>query len=301
LLAQENTRDISPEVLREQYRIYRGAAGIWCDKERTTSISEDVYGIAMSVLHTGKSYPDDFTEDSIVYHYPKTNRPKNTDHGEIEATKNANRFQIPLFIITHSKHNDKLRDVRFGYVVEWDDDNQTFLIEFSETGEIISPPTQSVDEQPFMTYTTSRKTITSSSIFRDAKFRFKVLKRYGPKCAVCSITIDKLLHAAHIIPKESNRSSDDERNGIILCHNHHDAFDDFLFGIEPETKKIIYRPSGPSKGNLKIETDILAPKRNSPHNDALKWRFKEFLREIREPTGESHVVREEIPLGMKSR
>ena len=292
LQARDNARNISPEILREQYRIYRGAAGIWCDKDRTTPISEDEFGIAVSVLHTGKSYPDDVTDDSIVYHYPKTNRPKNTDRSEIEATKNTKRFQVPLFIITHSEANDKLRDVRLGYVIEWNDENETFLIEFSDSGEVTSPPTQSIDDsQPLMTYLTERKMITSNSIQRDTKFRFNVLKRYGQKCAVCSLTIDNLLHAAHIIPKDAKRSTDSESNGIILCHNHHDAFDDFLFCIHPKTKKIVYRQSGPSKTDLKIEMDYLSPKRNVPHEDALQWRYKEFLKETREPTGESHPAR----------
>lgn len=285
LQASNHARDLAPEVLREHYRIYRGAAGIWCDKERTTPISEDEHGIAVAVLNTGKSYPDDVTEDSIVYHYPDTKRPKNFDHTEIEATKNAKRFQVPLFIITHAEKNDKLRDVRLGYVIDWDDEHKTFLIEFSQFGEMKSAPVQTVDEQPFTVYETDRRSTTSTSPRRDTKFRYRVLKRYGSKCAVCSITIDNLLSAAHIIPKEATRTTDDERNGLILCHNHHDAFDDLLFGIHPETKQIEYRPGGPTKNDLKIETDTLAPKRNHPHIDALAWRYKEFQKEIREPLG----------------
>ncbi len=293
LHALDNARNISPEVLREKYRIYRGAAGIWCDKERTTPLSEDEFGISVSVLHTGKSYPDDITDDSIVYHYPTTNRPKNTDLSEIEATKNAKRFQVPLFIITHSENNDKLRDVRLGYVIDWDDEHRTFLIEFSTMGEMRSAHSalpQTVDDQPFTTYQTDRKTITTNAIQRDTKFRYKVLKRYGSKCAVCSITIDNLLHAAHIIPKEAGRTSDDERNGIILCHNHHDAFDDFLFCIQPDTKKILYRPRGPTMQELKIETDFLSPKHNIPHEEALRWRYKEFIKETRGLSGISLIT-----------
>lgn len=284
LLALDHARNLLPDLLREKYRIYRGAAGIWCDKERTTSLSEDEYGIAVSVLNTGKSYPDDLTEDSIVYHYPKTNRPKNTDRSEIEATKNAKRFQIPLFIITHSEKNDKLRDVRLGYVSEWDDDDEAFLIEFSDYGEVKSASIPMVDDQPFVVYSPSRKVTTVNSIQRDEKFRFKVLKRYGAKCAVCSIEVKPLLQAAHIIPK-ANLSADDERNGLILCHNHHDAFDAFLFGINPETKKIEYRKNGPVKDKLKIESEFLSPKHNMPHIEALQWRYKEFLKENRGPVG----------------
>lgn len=287
LQAKGNARNLSPEVLREQYRIYRGAAGIWCDKDRTTPLSEDEFGIAVSVLHTGKSYPDDITEDSIVYHYPDTKRPKNFDLSEIEATKNAKRFQMPVFIITHSEKNDKLRDVRLGYVIDWDDEHKTFLIDFSQSGVMMSAPIQAVEEQPFTTYHTDRKSVTTNQIRRDTKFRYKVLKRYGSKCAVCSITIDNLLHAAHVIPKDASQTTDDERNGVILCHNHHDAFDAHLFGVHPETKQILYPPNGIAKNDLKIETDTLSPKRSMPHIDALQWRFKEFQKVTRQPSGGS--------------
>ena len=162
-----------------------------------------------------------------------------------------------------------------------------FLIEFSDFGEMKSAPIQIVDDQPFSVYHTDRTSVTSNSIRRDTKFRYKVLKRYGSKCAVCSITIDNLLHAAHIIPKDAIRTTDDERNGLILCHNHHDAFDDFLFCIDPETKKIVYQPNGPTMNDLKIETDQLSPKRNVPHIEALKWRYKEFQKDIHEPYGVS--------------
>jgi putative restriction endonuclease len=295
-----NARNFPPEILREQYKIYRGAAGIWCDKERTTHLSEDKFGISVSVLHTGKSYPDDIAEDSIVYHYPKTNRPKITDLNEIKATKNTKKFKMPLFIITHSKNNDKLRDVRLGYVTDWDDENETFFIEFSDSGEVIGAPIQSVEEQPFGLYPAARSTTQSNVIRRDNKFRYKVLKRYGSKCAVCSITIDNLLSAAHIIPKDAPQTNDDERNGLIFCHNHHDAFDDFLFCIHPDTKKIVYWPHGYSMTDLKIETDCISPKRNTPHLEALQWRYKEFTKVIREPVGEAHAARGEVPLSVTS-
>ena len=57
--------------------------------------------------------------------------------------------------------------------------------------------------------------------------RFDLLKNYGSKCALCSISNEKLLAAAHIRPKD-NQGSDDWRNGIILCANHHLAFDNNL-------------------------------------------------------------------------
>ena len=273
----DNAQNLSPDLLRERLRIYRGAAGIWCDKGRTSALSGDEFGIAVSVLHTGKSYPDEVGDDSIIYHYPETDRPGTTDLNEINATKNAKKFNVPIFIITHTKMNDKLRDVRLGYVIAWNDANKTFLIEFSQTGEMQAVLESPVDEQPFeLSYNDDRVTRTSNSPRRNPIFRFNVLKRYGSKCAVCSMTIDNLLSAAHIVPKGSSYSNDDPRNGIVLCHNHHDAFDAYLFGIHPETKKIVLRSKGPSLNDLKIEGDCLSPMNNFPHIYALRWQFKKF-------------------------
>jgi len=277
LRSLNNAHNLSPDLLREKYRIYRGAAGIWCDKDRTTSLSDDEFGIAVSVLNTGKSYPDEIGENSIIYHYPVTDRSGNTDQNEINATKNSKKYHLPIFIITHSKTDDKKRDVRLGFVEDWNDDNKTFLIEFSEFGEQKStPPPPMVDDPPFeLTQKEDRTERKSSSQRRDPAFRFKVLKRYGLKCAVCSIIIENLLSAAHIRPKEA-KGTDDARNGLVLCHNHHRAFDDFLFSIDPITHKISFRSNGPFMNELKIDTEFLSPLRESPHVEALEWRNKKF-------------------------
>lgn len=283
LKAHENATNLSPDLLREELRIYRGAAGIWVEKGRTASLSGDEYGITISVLHTGKSYPDDVGENSIIYHYPQTDRSGTTDQNEIKATKNAKKFNVPIFIITHSKQNDKLRDVRLGYVIDWNDANKTFLIEFSHAGEMQAVLSPAIDDQPFDLFPDdTRVSRKSTSPKRDPNFRFNVLKRYGSKCAVCSMTIDNLLTAAHIVPKESRYSNDDVRNGIVLCHNHHDAFDNHLFGIHPETKKIITRPKGHSLSELKIESEILSLKQHFPHDKVLGWRYKKFEESLNE-------------------
>lgn len=63
---------------------------------RTRTIS--AAGIAVSVLHTGQHYADDVDEDGIIYHYPTTGR-KGHDANEIESVKNAQRLNIPVFVI----------------------------------------------------------------------------------------------------------------------------------------------------------------------------------------------------------
>jgi hypothetical protein len=73
------------------------------------------------------------------------------------------------------------------------------------------------------------------------KFRFDVLKRYGPLCAVCDQSIPELLEAAHIVAKEF-AGCDDPRNGLVLCRNHHRALDKGFFLIEPASLRVTTGP-----------------------------------------------------------
>jgi nucleoid DNA-binding protein len=91
---------VSSKLLRD-LGIYGGAQGVWVDCKRTSNLTEDGKGVTVGLLHTGKRYSDDFSEDAVLYHYPKTNRPRNRDLSEIDATKAARRFYLPVFVITH--------------------------------------------------------------------------------------------------------------------------------------------------------------------------------------------------------
>ena len=75
-----------------QLGIYGGQQGIWVDKARTGGLTPDGVGIAVAVLHTGASYPDDLSDDGLRYHYPSTERLGTRDAGEIEALKRALRL-----------------------------------------------------------------------------------------------------------------------------------------------------------------------------------------------------------------
>ena len=55
--------EVDPSYIRE-LKIYKGATGICRDNT----------GVCISVLNTGKHYPDDIFEDGILYHYPYTSK-----------------------------------------------------------------------------------------------------------------------------------------------------------------------------------------------------------------------------------
>jgi hypothetical protein len=266
---------VSPQKLRRM-GLYGGQQGIWVDKNRTQKLTDDGYGVAVSVLHKGEIYPDDFDETAVIYHYPKTNRPPSRDIGEIEAVKNCSKCNLPIFVIRVSPDDARLRDIFWGHVTFWNDESEAFIIEFGvspqDIGKIETKDTFHVREE-------SRKSeYTAYGRPNQTAFRISTIRRYGTTCAVCDINIVDLLDAAHLVPKTES-GSDDPRNGIVLCCLHHRAFDRGMFAINPETLSITPHPRGPSLQRLGIKRKDISHLINLPHEDALSvawelWRNK---------------------------
>jgi len=266
---------IDPTFLRD-WRIYGGQQGIWMDKQRTAALTDDGNGLAVSLLHKGNIYPDDFDETGVIYHYPVTNRPKSRDIGEIEAVKNCNRLRVPVFVITVSQLEPSKRDVYFGYVTMWDDRAKVFIVEFGMDETAIAD--HEVDS-PFELKAREPKTTYEATKRPDqAAFRIAVIRRYGAQCAVCEMTVIDLLDAAHLVSKAED-GSDDPRNGLPLCALHHRAFDKGLFAINPDTLTLITRQNGPDRSEMAITKDDLGHLRAKPHQSALEYRWAKWLKD----------------------
>lgn len=264
---------VPPQVLR-QMGIYRGAQGIWVDKDRTQALTPAGPGVAVSVLHTGHHYPDDLAEDGLIYHYPDTDRPPARDVNEVDATKAAAQLSIPLFVITHNSESASLRDVRKSWVASFDEASAQFLIVFQDEPPRPPAPPQPESETFQARLPRDRRPRGGSSPARKAAFRFDVIKRYGPECAVCGIHLLQTLDAVHIIPVEED-GADDARNGLPLCATHHRAFDAQLFAIEPETFRIETRRPVTLE-QLRIERATLRRSAHRPHKEALSWRWAQW-------------------------
>lgn len=76
-----------------------------------------------------------------------------------------------------------------------------------------------------------RGRVSTTKWERDRTFRYAVLENYGKKCAICRCNEEKLLEAAHIDPVAAG-GTDDPKNGICLCANHHIMFDKELIKID---------------------------------------------------------------------
>jgi hypothetical protein len=259
-------RKIEPARLRA-LGVYGGAQGIWVDAVRTSSLTTSAPGVTVGVLHTGSSYADDLSDDGILYHYPSTRRSAGRDAGEVGATKAAKYLKLPIFVISHSEGAQNLRDVRLGWIRDWDDDDELFLITFEATE---SQPADEPEAEFSLFAEPEGKKTTTTTRPGQQKFKFSVIKRYGARCAVCSVEVLELLDAAHLTPKKA-KGSDDPRNGLLLCASHHRAFDAGFFGIEPDTQRIRYRPGGPEASALGLTASVLSPKKSMPHPESLKW------------------------------
>ena len=281
LLKRGGPKEVSPNILHD-LGIYGGAQGIWVDKARTGKLAEDGYGITVSLTHSGKSYPDDWSEDGVIYHYPDTHRPPGRDMSEIEATKNAGRLGIPVFVITHTSHSK--RDVYVGWIMGWDDLSKQFLVLFDNAFSQESTTAKEILEEInnddtfalFQREKGAKRTVIGRK--NQQRFKFQVFKRYGPRCVVCGLEISDLLQAAHLIPKE-RQGSDDPRNGLVLCANHHLAFDANLFGIMPETLELCFKLSGPDAQALQIPFADLRYLAQRPHEEALRWRYRDWVQD----------------------
>ncbi len=268
-------RGVTPARIRE-VGLWPGRyqRGIWYDKKTTASVDPAGNGITVSVLHTGVHYPDDLSDDGIIYHYPVTKLPSH-DQSEVSATKTAERYQLPIFVITKPSASAKARDVFLGWVVGSDDRSEQFLILFGDAPPVAPVP---LTKDHFELKTRRRRSPGQRSTpSRDPRFSFLVFQRYGPRCAVCDIAVRDVLDAAHLCPVDDG-GSDDARNGLVLCATHHRAFDAKLFCFDPASLDIRYSSSGPSQDELRITRHGVSHLDQHPHSDALEWCWERFRR-----------------------
>ena len=68
---------------------------------------------------------------------------------------------------------------------------------------------------------------------RDPVFKYQVMKAYGHACCVCGRQLG-LVQAAHIIPHSIPESPNNVNNGLALCVEHHNLYDDGLLLPGPD-------------------------------------------------------------------
>ena len=106
-------------------------------------------------------------------------------------------------------------------------------------------------------------------------FRRALLTAYG-SCAMCGLTFESALEAAHIVPWKD--CGDDEKlavcNGLLLCASHHKLFDCHEIRIRPNLTIQYYDPNeleGPySRTDSKFATKLHGKTLNIPGDASLR-------------------------------
>lgn len=270
----EDLRQVPPGVLRA-FGVYGGGQGIWMDKARTEAVHEG--GITMGVLHTGAHYPDEISDNDVIYHYPTTGRGPGRDESEVAATKAAAALKLPIFVIAKPTPRSSVRIVRLAWVEGWEDRSRIFLITFGESRPKHLLTADNSDDQPF-SLTGSRSRSSQRNVRErpgQRRFKLRVFQRYGPRCPLSGIAVPEMIEAAHLRP-DAEDGTDDPRNGLPLNAALHRAYDAHLFAIEPETHSVVTRPQGPTAEELGIVTPHLRELPRRPHVEALRWRYREW-------------------------
>lgn len=205
---------LTAEALRD-WAAYGGAQGVWVDAERTQEI--DPAGIAVGVLHTGIHYADDLSDDGILYHYPKTNRPPTRDASEINAMKRAGELRVPVFVISKPTPSSRWREARLAWIEGWDDLAGVFSMTFNAEPPGKVQTHDDSDEKPFEMFgnTSRRRMGTSRQRPGQRLFKLQVIQRYGPRCPFSRVTVPEMLEAAHFVP-DADGGVADPRNGLLM-------------------------------------------------------------------------------------
>lgn len=126
--------------------------------------------------------------------------------------------------------------------------------------------------EPALTEGLDRETTRISARPRNAAFRRTVTQAYSYQCAVCGSKLrapdgQPEVQAAHIYPK-SQDGSDDPRNGLCLCRQHHWALDTGWIAISDD-RRVLAHPTLPDTDQYTFIRDYVGKELLSPNNDRM--------------------------------
>jgi putative restriction endonuclease len=113
------------------------------------------------------------------------------------------------------------------------------------------------------------------------RFRKRLTKIYGGRCALCDTRHENLLVASHIVPwAEDAKNRLNPQNGILLCRTHDAALESGLIHISPEGLTHVAVTNAGKLGkdlydHLRRTLPRLrsVPRRFAPSDAFLQWRF----------------------------
>ena len=278
---------VSVDFVWSKY-VYRDRKGTYVHGEHTKSLTKTLekdrrVGVTVSIrLNESRyQYQNKINEDWAQFEYPDTKK-KGADRNKVLASMNAKDFGLPVFVVIGEyKRIDGVSAydrIELGWVHEISETSKTILVKFSEKKPSPEKPVPS--ELTKLRESEREEFVKVRARPNQPKFSFYVKDYYGEKCAVCDVSHKNLLDAAHIVAK-AERGIDSVLNGLVLCKNHHAAFDNYLFGINPESKKLKLL-LGEMAQDLNIsEQKLKTATGKMPDTKALKWKWGEFQRAMK--------------------
>lgn len=237
----------------EPLRLRAGGRGIYVDVPTTKSAIAPA-GIAVSFLDLGEAYDNERNVHGVTYRLPRTTR-EGRDQAEIAATVRAYELAMPVFMILPGAQPTS-RSVRRAVVESVDLERGSVLITFLNDDPLPPEPENDQDDQfELVVDDVESRWQRRKARPNQARFAFAVLQRYGARCAVCDLDIEPVIEAAHIRAK-ALQGSDDARNGLPLCCNHHRMYDAGWFAFEPRTTGIVFKAARDSGQSQIVRSDL---------------------------------------------
>ncbi len=202
---------------------------------------------ALWIRHTNKGiYPDKDMEylpdGSWTYRYSPEGKNGTSDLslGTNQGLFNSMQDRVPLGVFIQKELpgvGATYEVMGLAYVESYDEAH--FLIR-GEPIDYEEPPMEVSAISPFSPFDPKAPRMTETwKRVRERSFQTVVRSVYNGKCSLCEIGYSFRgqpvgVEAAHIIPVEDNGTSKDVRNGILLCKNHHDLFDRYLWAFDED-------------------------------------------------------------------
>lgn len=243
------------------------------------------------------TYPDQepvyLPDGSWLYKYTPEAKAGQTDLGlsTNKALLNSKDHGVPVGVFIQREISGLKRTYEVLGLAYVEDFDGTHFIIHGEPIDVEDEPMLTNAIKPFEPFETdSLRLYDATSVMRKRAFQTAVRRIYHEKCSLCELGYKFHgqpigVEAAHVIPVNEKGTSKDVRNGILLCKNHHDLFDRYLWAFDEDYRvhvaiDSIFRKSAEQNHVLKVEGKKLP---NLPDEDydlpdpvAINFRFERF-------------------------
>jgi hypothetical protein len=168
------------------------------------------------VWERDKYLGDGLRESCRIYH----------EYKPINCLDKSNFNQVSTFLIGHMQKVIQVFDKHF-LIAKLENPTVEVLEEISSSAELMNESNFTFQRLFALQEIRGRIQVA---------FRTSLMKVYKQSCAVCGLSFEEALEAAHIIPYSvaTNHQRLDLQNGILLCAVHHKLFDKGLITIDQD-------------------------------------------------------------------